>query len=378
MKKIYLDYNASTPVDEKVIDVMMPYFKRDFGNPSSGHWASGGAKTAIAKARKQIASLLGCVPEEIVFTAGGSESNNQALKGVYSQLQSKGNHIITSKVEHPAIINPCTYLESIGAEVTYVDVDQDGRVDPLQVEKAIKDTTILISIMHANNEVGALQPIEEIGSIAKKNGILFHSDAAQSIGKVPVKVDDLGVDLLSIAGHKLYAPKGIGALYIRQGTPISSFIHGAGHEDGRRAGTENTPYIVALGKACELADLHVLEIKNIRELRNYFWKELKKCYGDSIVVNGNLDKNLPNTLSVSFVGIEGEKILEKVPEIAASTGSACHSGNVELSSVLKAMGISKHVGMGAIRFSLGRATTVAEIDYALELIRTRIKSTVIS
>ncbi|MBM7570853.1 cysteine desulfurase family protein [Aquibacillus albus] len=372
MKKIYLDYNASTPISPEVFAAMEPYFMNQFGNPSSSHWASSEAKEAIYKARSQVARLIGCDSDEVIFTSGGSESNNQALKGLYEALRSKGNHVITSKIEHPAIISPCEYLESIGAKVSYVDVDQYGKVNPAQIEKEITESTILITVMHANNEVGTIQPIKDIGNIAKKHGIVFHTDAAQSMGKIPVNVNELGVDLLSIAGHKLYAPKGIGALYIRKGTPITSFIHGAGHEDGRRAGTENTPYIVGLGKACELAEKKLATQNKLAALRNYFWEQLKVIYGDSIVLNTELDDCLPNTLSVSFVGVEGEKILEKVPELAASTGSACHSGNVELSSVLKAMGVSEHVGKGAIRFSIGRYTTKEELEDALSLLKSRI------
>ncbi|WP_226037748.1 cysteine desulfurase family protein [Aquibacillus saliphilus] len=372
MENIYLDHNASTPIDQEVVNEMIPYFTNQFGNPSSGHWASQDAKEVIDNARGKVASLLGCHADEIVFTSGGSEANNHVLKGVYTSLKQKGNHIITTKIEHPAITAPCKYLESIGAEVSYLEVDSYGRVNPEQIKQEIKDTTILISVMHANNEVGTIQPIDEIGEIAKQYGILFHTDAAQSIGKITTNVDRMGVNLLSIAGHKLYAPKGIGALFIKRGTPISPLIHGAGHEQGRRAGTENTPYIVALGKACELATEYLSHSDSIRELRNHFWNELLKIYGEKVVLNTRLDYCLPNTLSVSFIGVEGAEILSKIPEIAASTGSACHSGNIELSSVLKAMGIKEHVGIGAIRFSLGRTTTKEEINRAIDIIRERI------
>ncbi|MGO4890354.1 cysteine desulfurase family protein [Anaerobacillus sp. MEB173] len=368
MDNIYLDYNASTPIDSVVIEVMMPYFSKGFGNPSSSHWASTDVREAITNARSNVAGLIGCEPDEVVFTSGGSESNNHALKGVFTALKAKGNHIITTKIEHPAIINPCKFLESIGAEVSYIDVDQYGVVNIEQIEDEIKENTILISIMHANNEIGTIQPICEIANIAKKHNIIFHSDAAQSIGKVPVKVSELGVDLLSIAGHKFYAPKGIGALYIKRGTPIASFIHGAGHEAGRRAGTENTPLIVALGKASELANKNMVQIDSIQKLRNYFWEELKNLFGDDVVLNGKLEDILPNTLNVSFVGRVGADILAQVPQIAASTGSACHSGTVELSAVLKAMGISEHIGKGTIRFSLGKYTTKEEIVKAIQLL----------
>lgn len=365
MEKIYLDYNASTPIAKEVVEEMMPYLSRGYGNPSSNHWAAKDAKVAIGKAREQVAQLLECESGEIIFTSGGSESNNLALKGVFYALQSKGKHIITTKIEHPAIINPCKFLETIGAKVTYVDVDKYGKVNPFDIEQAITDETILISVMHANNEVGTIQPIREISTIAKKRGVLFHSDAAQSIGKIPVQVNELGVDLLSVAGHKLYAPKGIGALYIRNGTPIDSFIHGADHESGRRAGTENILQIAALGKACELA--RKID-NNIYPLRNLFWGQLKATFGEQITLNGKLEDVLPNTLNVSFIGRIGEEILATVPEIAASTGSACHSGNVKLSPVLEAMNIDENIGKGTIRFSLGRYTTENEIKFAVKLL----------
>ncbi|MFC4322367.1 cysteine desulfurase family protein [Litchfieldia salsa] len=366
MNRIYLDYNASTPIDQAVIDAMVPYLKSGYGNPSSSHWAGQEAKEAILNARKQVARLLGCESEEIIFTSGGSESNNQALKGVFFAQKNKGNHIITTKVEHPAIMNPCKFLEGLGAEITYIDVDCNGKVNPTDIERAITDQTILISVMHANNEVGTIQPIEEISTIARNQGITFHTDAAQSIGKIPTKVDQLGVDLLTIAGHKLYAPKGIGALYIRKGTKVDSFIHGAGHEDGRRAGTENILQIVALGKACELAMDTTSEVS---QLRDYFWEELQQHFGDQIVLNGQIEEILPNTLNISFIGKIGQELLASVPEIAASTGAACHSGNVQLSPVLKEMQVSENVGKGTIRFSLGRFTTKEEIDMAIELLK---------
>lgn len=244
LNKIYLDYNASTPIAPEVLQEMQPYFQEFYGNPSSDHWAAHSVKEAIDLARSRVASLLGCYPDEVIFTSGGSESNNHALKGVYYALRERGNHIITTMVEHPSVLNPCAF---------YVKVDARGRVSPDDIEQAINDRTILISVMHANNEVGTIQPIEEISEIAKKHHIVFHTDAAQSVGKIPVKVNKLGVDLLSIAGHKLYAPKGIGALFVRKKTPFEPYIHGGGQEFGMRAGTENVPYIVALGKAAELA-----------------------------------------------------------------------------------------------------------------------------
>lgn len=368
LDKIYLDYNASTPIDPQVSQAMQPFMSDFFGNPSSDHWASDKAREAIKLARSQVAALLDCQSEEIVFTSGGSEANNHALKGVFFALREKGNHIITSKVEHPAIISPCQFLEKLGAEVTYVGVDQYGRVSVEEVEQAIRKDTILISIMHANNEVGTIQPIQEISQLAKKHGIFLHTDAAQSVGKIPTRVNELGVDLLTVAGHKMYAPKGIGALYIRQGTPIESFIHGAGHESGRRAGTENILFIAGIGKACDIAK-EMITNNHIQMLRDEFEQQLKFHFGDKIVVNGHPSYRLPNTLSVSFVGQTGQDILKQIPQIAASTGSACHSGQIQLSAVLKEMNVTPEVGLGTIRFSLGRYTTAEEIQKAVQLLQ---------
>lgn len=367
-QKIYLDFNASTPIAPEVAEAMRPFLSEHFGNPSSQHWAGIPAKEAVERARQQVAELLQCSPDEIVFTSGGSESNNHAIKGVFFALKEKGTHIVTTQIEHPAVINPCRFLEKLGAEVTFVPVDRQGRVDPQDIQKAITPRTILITVMHANNEVGTIQPIEEISKIARERGIVFHTDAAQSVGKIATNVDHLRVDLLSIAGHKVYAPKGIGALYIRKGTPIEPLIHGAGHESGRRAGTENVLLVVGLGKACEIAKGH-LNDDRILELRNRFWKLLQDNFGEKVVLNGHPVHRLPNTLNVSFVGNAGGEILSRLDGVAASTGAACHSGSVELSPVLKALGISPEVGMGAIRFSLGRTTTVQELEKAVDLLK---------
>ena len=372
-ERIYLDFNASTPIAPEVAEAMRPFLSQHFGNPSSQHWAGIPAREAVERAREQVAEHLQCSPDEIVFTSGGSESNNHAIKGVFFALREKGNHIITTQIEHPAVINPCRFLEKLGAEVTYVPVDRHGRVDPQDIQRAITPRTILITVMHANNEVGTIQPIEEISKIARERGIVFHTDAAQSVGKIVTKVDDLGVDLLSVAGHKLYAPKGIGALYIHKGTPIEPLIHGAGHESGRRAGTENVLLVVGLGKACEIAKSHVND-DGILELRNRFWKLLQDNFGEKVVLNGHPLHRLPNTLNVSFVGKAGGEILSRLDGVAASTGAACHSGSVELSPVLKAMGISNEVGMGAIRFSLGRTTTIQELERVVHLLRNSICS----
>lgn len=372
-QRIYLDFNASTPIAPEVAEAMKPFLSQHFGNPSSQHWAGIPAKEAVEHARQQVAELLQCSPGEIVFTSGGSESNNHAVKGVFFALREKGNHVITTQIEHPAVINPCRFLEKLGAEVTYVPVDQYGSVDPQDVRRAVTPRTILITVMHANNEVGTIQPIEEISEIAKERGILLHTDAAQSVGKIATKVDHLRIDLLSIAGHKLYAPKGIGALYIRKGTPVEPLIHGAGHESGRRAGTENVLLIVGLGKACEVAKRYIGDNK-ICSMRDRFWKLLQDNFGKAVVLNGHPLNRLPNTLNVSFVGKAGGEILSRLDGVAASTGAACHSGSVELSPVLKAMGISPEVGMGALRFSLGRTTTVQELERVVYLLGNSIHS----
>lgn len=361
MEKIYLDYNASTPLASEVVDAMQPLLTDYFGNPSALHWAGEPVKELLQNAREQVADLIGSSAREIIFTSGGSEANNLALKGFYFKNKHKGSHIITSKIEHPAIMNPCRFLEKVGAKVTYVGVDRYGRVLPEEVEKAITDETILISIMHSNNETGTLQPIKEIGEIAERYGIVFHTDASQSAGKVAIRVHELKVDMLTIAGHKLYAPKGIGALYIKNGIELEPLIHGAGHEFGLRAGTENTLLAVGLGKACELAKQQEGN-PDLKNLTNYFWSQLKDAFGEQIALNGHPEQRLPNTLYVSFVRKIGQDLLSAIPSLAASTGSACHAGSIELSTVLKEMGVTEEVGMGAIRFSLGRYTTKDEID----------------
>lgn len=373
MQTIYLDYNATTPVAEEVFEAMVPYLRDNFGNPSSNHVFGRVNKEAIVNARSQIATLLGCSPEEIVFTSGGSESNNNAIKGVAWANRHRGNHIITSVIEHPAVINPCRYLEEQGYQVTYLPIDMYGQVNPDDVAAAIRKETILITIMHANNEVGTIQPIFAIGEIARQKGIIFHTDAAQSVGKVPTKVDELKVDLLTVAGHKFYGPKGIGALYIRKGTNIESYIHGAGHERGRRAGTENVAYMVALGKASELAYNSLAEnMERLIKLRDEFYRLIVENL-DDVILNGHLTERLPNTLNLSFKDVFGATVLAEIPEIAASTGSACHDGSGELSGVLKAMGVDPSYGFGSIRFSLGKDTTEEDIKYAAELVINKIK-----
>jgi cysteine desulfurase len=361
LPRIYLDHNASTPIDPAVVAAMRPYLQEHFGNPSSGHWAAAGAKAALEDARGQVAALLGAKRDEIIFTSGGSEANNLALKGVAWALRAKGDHIITSTVEHPAIVGPCRFLEQEGFKVTAVPVDRFGRIDPDDVAGAITPRTILISIMHANNEVGTIQPIAEVGRIARARGVLLHTDAAQSIGKIATDVNGLGVDLLTVAGHKVYAPKGVGALYVRDGTPLEPLIHGGGHEGGRRASTESALLAVGLGTACNLAR-NVASMEGIRALRDRLWQHLQAACGNRVVLNGHPDQRLPNTLNISFLGQVGAEVLARLDGVAASTGSACHTGHVELSPVLKAMGVNQDVGMGAIRFSLGRGTTREELD----------------
>ena len=365
MRRIYLDYNASTPIDPAVAAAMLLFLEDHYGNPSSRHWASVEAKAAIETARGQVAALLGCHDDEIVFTGGGSEANNLALKGAFFAPRDKGDHIITTRIEHPSIIEPCRFLERLGAQVTYLPVDRTGRIDPDDLRRAITPRTMLISIMHANNEVGTIEPIEDCARIAHEHRILFHTDAAQSVGKVSTDVNELGVDLLSVAGHKVYAPKGVGALFVRRGVRLESLIHGAAHEAGRRAGTESAFLAIGLGKACELAcDLAPMDL--VRALRDHFWQELEQRFGNRIALNGHPTRRLPNTLNVSFVGQIGTEILARLDGVAATTGSACHSGRIELSPVLEAMHIAPEVGMGAVRFSLGRTTTPNEIKVVVE------------
>ncbi len=368
MKEVYLDCNASTPIAPEVATAMEPFLSAHYGNPSSRHWAGAPAKDAVEQARAQVAGLLGCSPDEIVFTSGGTEANNYAIKGAYFASRDRGNHIVTTQIEHPAVIAPCRFLETLGAEVTYLPVDSTGMVDPDDVRAAITGRTILVTVMHANNEVGTVQPIAEMSRIAKERGVLFHTDAAQSVGKIPTGVSELGVDMLSVAGHKLYGPKGVGALYVRSGVTLEPFMHGAGHESGRRAGTENVLLDVGLGAACELAQSW-FGAAGVQELRDDFHTQLRDTSGVGVVLNGHPTERLPNTLNVSFVGMDGSDVLARLEGVAASTGSACHEGTVELSPVLSAMGMSSEVGMGAIRFSLGRATTRDEVEYVVNRLR---------
>jgi len=363
---VYLDFNATTPLAEEVAEEMQPYLREAYGNPSSRHWAGLPARDAIEAARSQVAGLLCCDATEIVFTSGGTEANNLALKGTFFASGSKTAktstpHIITSQIEHPAILEPCRFLELRGADVTRLPVNGQGLVNPEDVRRAIRANTVLISIMHANNEVGTIQPIEDIAAMARQRGVLCHTDAAQSVGKIPVDVEALGVDLLSVAGHKLYGPKGVGALFVRDGLELEPLMHGAGHEAGRRAGTENILEIVGLGAACSLAQRSQDET-NTMALRDVFWRKLQAYFGERVVLNGHPERRLPNTLNVGFRGHMGGEILARLPWLAASTGSACHAGSMHISPVLEAMGVPPEIGLGAVRFSLGRSTTKEEIE----------------
>ncbi len=372
--RIYLDYNATTPIHPEVAAVMKPYIQDYYGNPSSAHWFGVQTKMAVEKARKQIATFLNCSMDEIIFTSGGTESNNTALKGIADANKHKGNHIITSEIEHPAILEVCKYLEKKGFLVSYVPVDQNGLVSAEDVKKAITKKTMLISIMHANNEVGTIQPIREIAKIARQNGIYMHTDAAQSSGKISVDVKELGIDLLSLAGHKLYAPKGIGVLYLKRGTKIEKFMHGADHERNLRAGTENVLEIIGLGKACELAGQNLENNASImQERRDSLFNQLKTELRN-IHLLGHPEKRLPNTLNIGFKGVEANIIISELDFVAASAGAACHADKIDLSHVLKAMKIPEEIAMGAIRFSTSHFTTKEEIDTAARKIIATVKS----
>lgn len=373
---IYLDYNATTPVDPDVVEAMLPYLSLHFGNPSSTHRYGQETHVAVQMAREQVGQLLGCALEEIIFTGGGSESDNLAIRGVALARQQRGKHIITQETEHPAVLNTCKALERhYGFRVTYLPVDAYGRVNPADVESAIDEQTILITIMHANNETGTLQPIAEIAEIAHRHGTLLHSDAAQSVGKIPVQVDELGVDLLTIAGHKLYAPKGIGALYVREGIQLEPVIYGGGQEGGRRAGTENIAYMVALGTACALAKEQLgASQARLQHLRDSLQQALEERLPGMIHLNGHSTLRLPNTLNISVDRVIGEEVLAATPGIASSTGSACHEGSTEPSAVLMAMGLSRNRALGALRLTLGRWSTEEEIEQAAVLLAQTIDS----
>jgi cysteine desulfurase len=376
MKNVYLDNNATTRMREEVLEAMLPYYKEIYGNASSIHQFGRPARRAIDAAREKVASLLGAAsPEEVVFTSGGTEADNFAIKGAAQALRSKGNHIITSSIEHQAVLNTCKVLEKEGFQVAYLKVDKDGLVDPEELKNAITPKTILITIMYANNEVGTVEPVEEMARIAKEKGILFHTDAVQAAGKIPFEVKSLGIDLLSMSGHKIYGPKGVGALYIRKGVRIAPQMHGGHHEMGKRAGTENVAGIVGLGRAAELSKNEVeKEGKALTELRDYLYKGITSKI-DYVRVNGHPTKRLPNTLNVGFKFLEGESIILNLDMegVAVSTGSACTSGSLEPSHVLTAMGIDPAETQGSVRFSLGRDNTKEDMDYVISVLPPIIK-----
>jgi cysteine desulfurase len=367
---VYLDYNATTPVDPEVAKEMIPFIDEFYGNPSSSYSIGRNNKEAIEKARGQVAGLINCKPEEIFFTSCATESNNLAIQGIARANSDKGRHIITSAIEHPAVTEVCKYLGSQGFEITVLPVDQYGRVDPGQVKDAIRQDTILITIMHANNEVGTIQPIDEIGAIASEKKIIFHTDASQSVGKIETDVNQLGVDLLTIAGHKLYAPKGIGALYIRKGTRIENLMHGAGQEKGIRPGTENVIHMVGLGKACEIALRDFKQNhQNMLVSRDKLLDGLVSRLGDKVHINSNLENCLPNTLSVAFENVSAHALVSFISsDVLISTGSACHSGETTISSVLQAMNLDFRTAAATARISTGKRTTEKEIDFAVEVL----------
>jgi len=391
MPPIYLDYNATTPVDPAVLDAMMPYLREGYGNPSSTHDYGKVAHDAVERARVQVAALIGSEPDEIVFTGGGSEASNLAIVGacqippplltirgyfhwlITAGVSPSNCHIVTTTVEHPATRETLAYLRRLDARVTEVRVDRYGLVDPANVKRALTSATRLVTVMHSNNETGTLLPIHEIAAICRQRGILFHTDCAQSLGKVPVNVRDLGVDLMSIAGHKLYAPKGVGALYLRRGVRLEPLIHGANQESGRRAGTENVPYIVGLGMAAELAMKSLpAESERLQRLRDRLHDKLKAELGEKLTLNGHPELRLPNTLNVNFIGHNGPELLAQVPGVAASNGAACHETRQGMaftpSAVLCAMRVPPEVSVGAVRLSVGRYTTEDEVDRAAELL----------
>ncbi len=368
MKPIYLDYNASTPIDPDVIAEMEPYLRDRFGNPSSSHLYGRQAKEGIEEARSQMAELVNGKASEIVFTSGGTESNNIALCGTAFANRKKGRRIVTDVTEHPAVLNPCRWLQTQGFDVKYIGVDRFGSVDLEQLERLVDSSTILVSVMHANNETGTVQPIREIAEMSHRRGALFHTDAAQAIGKLKVDVKRMSIDLLSVAGHKFYAPKGIGALFVRNGTDIEPFLRGAGHEHGLRPGTENTASIVGLGKAADIAMRTMSDyVPRMQNLRDRLHGSLLKSLSD-LKLNGHPKKRLPNTLNVSAPGIDSEALLASVSGLAASTGSACHADRREPSPVLTAMGIPEEMALGALRLSLGKWSTEKEMDVASRLI----------
>jgi cysteine desulfurase len=370
---IYLDYNATTPVDPAVLDAMLPYLRTEFGNPSSQHRYGQEVRAAIIQARSEVARLIGAQTDEVLFTSGGTESTNHALKGAAMAALDRGERahrqVVVSAIEHPATLEAASALKCFGVAVRTIGVDRHGVLDLTELSSVLREPTLLVSLMHANNETGTLQPIAAAATLVRAAGAVLHVDAAQSAGKVRVDVGALGADLLTLAGHKLYAPKGVGALFIRRGVELQPLIHGAGQEGGRRAGTENVPYIVALGAACRIAhESLATSTQRMQSLRDRLWTNLRKNLGEKALLNGHPDTCLPNTLNVSFIGTIGAELLAALPQIAASTGSACHDGRVTISPVLRAMGIDPDVARGAVRFSLGRHSSEADVDRAAAIV----------
>ena len=368
MKKIYMDHNATTPVHSAVLDAILPYYKETYGNASSVHAFGREARIAMEEAREKIAEFIGAQPREVIFTSGGTESDNFAIEGTVFENSKKGNHIITSAIEHHAVLSTCKHLETHGFQVSYLGVDRYGMVEPDDVRKAVTDNTILITIMHANNEIGTIEPLQEISRIAKEKEVIFHTDAAQTVGKIPVNVDELGADLMSMSAHKIYGPKGVGALYVRRGTRIEPFVRGGHHERNRRAGTENVPGIAGFGKAIEIA---AADMEKERERLWNLTEKLRTGLQDQleyVYANSHPTQRLPGTINLSFDFLEGESIVLNLDMkgVAVSTGSACTSGSLEPSHVLMALGLPPATAQGAIRFSLGRDNTEADVDYVLE------------
>ena len=370
MRQLYLDYNATTPVAPSVQEAMLPFLGEHFGNPSSSHALGRACHEAVSDARSQVANLLGCNPDEIVFTSGGTEANNLALKGVLLRNGvSAGGHLVISAFEHPSVAEPAKFLERLGFDVSLVPVTAQGIVQPASVRSVLRRDTLLVSIMHANNEVGTIQPLRQIAEICHERDIPLHTDASQSVGKIRTLVDELEVDLLTIAGHKLYAPKGVGALYVRQGIALEPVMHGAGHEAGLRAGTENVPYIVGLGRAAYLASKGLdASHERLLMLRDRLWNDLLRSIGDGLVLHGKNSPRLPNTLNISFPDVSAHELLARVPELCASTGSACHSETAAISPTLAAMNVPTERARGTIRLSLGWYTSEEEIDRAASLL----------
>lgn len=375
MNSKYFDNAATTRTKEEIVNVMLPYYKTEFGNPSSMYTLGRSAKKAIDLARKNVADLINSNPNEIYFTSGGSESDNTAIRGIAYKYQEKGKHIITSKIEHPAILNSCRKLEEEGFTVTYLNVDNEGKIDLDELRKRIDNDTILISIMFANNEIGTLEPIKEISKIAKENNIIFHTDAVQGAGNMPIDVKELGIDLLSISGHKLYGPKGIGALYVKEGIEFENIIYGGHQEKGKRGGTENVAGIVGLGEACKLANENLnTHMKYLKKLRNYYIQEVKRRI-PKVILNGAIEDRLPGNANFSFEGVEGTSILLKLDEIgiSASSGSACSTGNPNPSHVLTAIGLNEEQAKSALRITFGEDNTIEDVDYLIKNLERIIK-----